>query len=269
MNSVSSRPPLGPALPEAFEASAQAAAAQGDDGVNPFRGPVHASFLETAADGDLASGLDDPGADTKSLGPELGVPHAVTVFLDVGDRVLSLDDPGGIDPKGGEDRIDVSRIEFGLAFFDPREGSFALRTEDRLSDRSQVLLCMEEVKDLNGFGKMLVCDVPDPGSAVSDHDLTGNGVELAAGGFPEETYGKVGRLCVRVLRGGAFDCGGVGGGPFVPDRKALVIGRLRAPDDTELHLAGLGGAVGLFSGPIGQLLHPHRDSRPVGAEVEG
>ena len=60
----------GSSLPEVLEASAEDAAAQGDDGVGPGDGPAHAGALEPVADL-LASGLDDARRDAQAPGAEL------------------------------------------------------------------------------------------------------------------------------------------------------------------------------------------------------
>ena len=127
---------------------------------------------------------------------------------------------------------------------------------------------MEEVQDLDGSGEVFRGEVPDPGGSVCDDDLPDHVVEPAPGGFPQNPGGEVGRTLSCIGGRGAFYGGGIAGGAFVPDGNALVVGRLRAPDDAELHFPGLCGAVLLFSRPAGDLLAAHGDPRPVGPQIE-
>ena len=57
-------------FPEGFEAAAEDAAAQGEDGIGAVDGPVHAGALEARPDGMFAAGLDDAGGDAQAPGPE-------------------------------------------------------------------------------------------------------------------------------------------------------------------------------------------------------
>ena len=60
-------------FPEGFEAAAEDAAAQGEDGVGAVDGPVHAGALEARPDGMFAASLDDAGGDAQAPGPERGI----------------------------------------------------------------------------------------------------------------------------------------------------------------------------------------------------
>src|SRR5437588_12418390 len=70
---------LGAAFPESLEASAELAAAQGDDGVGALDGPVHACPLEPRPNYDFATRLHDAGRSTEALFFELGIPHAPSI----------------------------------------------------------------------------------------------------------------------------------------------------------------------------------------------
>lgn len=229
---------------------------------------MHAGLFESRSDGGFASGFDNSGGDTESLGAELGIAHAVTVSFDVAETLLCRRDSGGIDSEVGQDFVDLSGLEVLASFPDPGRGLLAFRTEDRLSDCSNVLLGMKEVEDLDRPGEVLLGDVPDPGSPVSDHDLTDDCIKLSTGSFPEDPGGKGGDLVLGIVRGGTFDGGGVALGPFVPDGNPLGVGRLRAPEDTKLHLPGFGGPVLLLSRPVDQGFLPHGDPGSVRSKVE-
>ena len=79
-----------PSFPEAFEASAEDAASQGEDGIGAVDGPVHAGALEARPDGMFATGFDDAGGDAQAPGPEGGIAHALTVADEIVDALAGL-----------------------------------------------------------------------------------------------------------------------------------------------------------------------------------
>src|SRR5467141_683330 len=71
------------ALPEVLIASAEFRAAQGDDGIGPLDGPVHASPLEACSDHHFASRFEDAGGGTQTLSVKLRVAHASAIAEDI------------------------------------------------------------------------------------------------------------------------------------------------------------------------------------------
>src|SRR5438093_13012682 len=71
------------ALPEVLIASAEFRAAQGDDGIGPLDGPVHASPLEACSDHHFASRFEDAGAGTQTRSVKLRVAHASAIADDI------------------------------------------------------------------------------------------------------------------------------------------------------------------------------------------
>ena len=53
-----------------------------------------------------------------------------------------------------------------------------------------MLFGMKAVDDLHGLRKLIFGDVPDPRSAVAEHDLTGRLVEAAAQGLASDALGE-------------------------------------------------------------------------------
>ena len=81
-------------VPEGFEAAAEDAAAQGEDGVGAVDGPVHAGALEARPDGMFAASLDDAGGDAQAPGPERGIAHALTVADEIVDAFAASSQVG-------------------------------------------------------------------------------------------------------------------------------------------------------------------------------
>ena len=90
-------------FPEAFEAAAEDAAAQGEDGIGAVDGPVHAGALEARPDGMFAASLDDAGGDAQAPGPERGIAHALTVPDEIVDAFAGLVAGWGVVGEGGDD----------------------------------------------------------------------------------------------------------------------------------------------------------------------
>src|SRR5215469_12498571 len=65
-------------------------AAQGDDGVGAFDGPVHAGLLEPLVDDGLAACLHHAGADEQAAGAEPVVAHAGRVGQEVAQFLVRL-----------------------------------------------------------------------------------------------------------------------------------------------------------------------------------
>ncbi len=71
------------AFPEVLKATTELRAAESDDGVGAWHGPVHSGAFEPRADSHFASGFDHSGGSTQALRMELRIAHAVSVGLKI------------------------------------------------------------------------------------------------------------------------------------------------------------------------------------------
>ena len=124
-------------FPEAFEAAAEDAAAQGEDGIGAVDGPVHAGALEARPDGMFAASLDDAGGDAQAPGPERGIAHALAVADEIVDAFAGLVAGWGVVGEGGDDGADAAGIEFVPSLFRPLRGEFGPGCVDGLGDVPQ------------------------------------------------------------------------------------------------------------------------------------
>ena len=148
-------------FPEAFEAAAEDAAAQGEDGIGAVYGPVHAGALEARPDGMFAAGFDDAGGDAQALGPERGIAHALTVADEIVDAFAGLVAGWGVLGEGGDDGADAAGIEFITSLFRPLRGEVGPGCVDGLGDVPEVAFGVEDVDDLDRIGETLVGEGPD------------------------------------------------------------------------------------------------------------
>ena len=153
-------------FPEGFEAAAEDAAAQGEDGVGAVDGPVHAGALEARPDGMFAASLDDAGGDAQAPGPERGIAHALTVADEIVDAFAGLVAGWGVVGEGGDDGADAAGIEFVTSLFRPLRGEVGPGCVDGLGDVPEVAFGVEDVDDLDRIGETLVGEGPDPGRTV-------------------------------------------------------------------------------------------------------
>ena len=96
--------------------------------------------------------------------------------------------------RSGDDGAQPAGVEFSAPVPGPPLGQVGPRAVDGLGDVAQVLLGVVDVNDLDGPGKLLGGDVPNPRSAVTDDDLTVCGVETAPYCLAMDTLGEGGRL---------------------------------------------------------------------------
>ena len=148
-------------FPEAFEAAAEDAAAQGEDGIGAVYGPVHAGALEACPDGMFAAGFDDAGGDAQAPGPERGIAHALTVADEIVDAFAGLVAGWGVLCEGGDDGADAAGIEFITSLFRPLRGELGPGCVDGLGDVPEVAFGVEDVDDLDRIGETLVGEGPD------------------------------------------------------------------------------------------------------------
>ena len=89
-----------------------------------------------------------------------------------------------------------SGVQLGTAVLGPPVGQVGPGAVDGLGDIAQVLLGVVDVNDLDGVGKLLGGDVPNPRRAVADDDLTVRGVKTAPLRLAMDPLGEGGRLRV-------------------------------------------------------------------------
>ena len=138
---------------------------------------------------------------------------------------------------------------------------------DGLGHVAQMLLGVVDVDDLDGVGKLLVGQVPDPGGAVAEDDLSGGGGEAAPLRLAMGALGEGGRLRVGVAAGRALNGGVVADRPRVAARPAFGVAPFGRPRRRQLDLAGLGGAVGLLAAAPGDLGRADRHAGPIQPQV--
>ena len=197
-------------FPEGFEAAAEDAAAQGEDGIGAVDRPVHTGALEARPDGMFAASLDDAGGDAQAPGPERGIAHALTVADEIVDAFAGLVAGWGVVGESGDDGADAAGIEFVTSLFCPLRGEVGPGCVDGLGDVPEVAFGVEDVDDLDRIGETLVGEGPDPGCAVAEDDPAVGIGETAAFGFAAHALGEGGGFAVGIATGGRLDGGGVG-----------------------------------------------------------
>ena len=148
---------------------------------------------------------------------------------------------------------EASGVQLGLPVLCPLLGALRPGPVDGLGHVSQMLLGVLDVDDLDGVGKLLVGQVPDPGGAVAEDDLSSGGDEAAPLRLAMGALGEGSRLRVGVAAGRALNGGVVADRPRVTARPALGVAPFGRPRRRQLDLAGLGGAVGLLAAAPGDL----------------
>ncbi len=138
---------------------------------------------------------------------------------------------------------------------------------DGLGDVAQVLLRVVDINDLDGAGKLLGGQVPDPRGAVAEDDALGCGVETAPYCLSIGPLCESGRLRVGVAAGRAFDRGVVADRPEIAHGVALCVAPFGRPHGGQLDLAGLGRTVGLLAAAAFDLGWAHRHAGAVQPQV--
>ena len=156
---------------------------------------------------------------------------------------------------------------FGTPVPGPPVGQVGSGAVDGLGDVAQVLLGVVDINDLDGAGKVLGGQVPDPRGAVADDDALGRRVETAPYCLAIGPLCEGGRLRVGVAAGRAFDRGVVADRPAVPHGAALCVAPFGRPHGGQLDLAGLGRAVGLLAAASFDLGWAHRHAGAVQPQV--
>jgi hypothetical protein len=161
-------------FPEGLPATAELTAAQGDDGVGATDGPAHPGLFEPAAGDGLAAGLDDSRPHEEPLFSEVGVTHAVSVGLEVGDApaqfVLLGGGAGAETVHARDDRLDVAGVQFDDAEIGPGLGLGCAGAVEDLGEFAEVFASVVEIDDLDGAREVLVGEIPDPQGAVAEDD---------------------------------------------------------------------------------------------------
>ena len=105
------------ALPEVLKTTTEFWAAESDDGIGAWNGPVPTGEFETGANGRLASSLDNADGSTEALGVELGIAHMVSVGLEVMETAARLIGARDLAADGVEQSPESSGVEFLLPAF--------------------------------------------------------------------------------------------------------------------------------------------------------
>jgi hypothetical protein len=93
-------------------------------------------------------------------------------------------------PDGCEQSLEFSGVEFFLPAIRPLESSWRRETVQSFSEFTQVLFGMKAVDDLHGLRKLILRDIPDPRSAVAEHDLMERLLEAATQGLASDALGE-------------------------------------------------------------------------------
>ena len=83
-----------------------------------------------------------------------------------------------------------------------------VRGVETAGDIPEVLASVVEIDDVNGSGKMLVREVPNPFGSIGDNDFLNGAAPAAIPGFQINSFAEL---------GGRFDGSGVGCGVRIPD----------------------------------------------------
>jgi hypothetical protein len=140
---------------------------------------VHTCAFEARANGDLASSLDNARGSAQALGVKFRVAHTFSVGLEIVQATARVLGTGYLAPDGREQSLEFPGVEFFLPAIHPLESSWRCGTVQSFSEFAQVLFGMKAVDDLHGLGKLICRDVPDPRSAIAEHDLAGRLLEAA------------------------------------------------------------------------------------------
>lgn len=125
---------------------------RGDDGVCAAYAPVHASPLEPGTDNHFATGFENPGRGTKTLGVKLRVAHASAVVEDVHRTLDRLGGESGMGAERVNNGVQFAIVQFSAASRCPLF-AFAGCAEDRVSGSVQSFFGMVSIEDLSGLGK--------------------------------------------------------------------------------------------------------------------
>src|SRR5450631_4620973 len=231
-----------PRFPEFFPSSAELAAPERNDGVGTGDSPAHSGLLEPKPHDCLAASFNNTRTDEQTLSAELGVAHAILVDLEIGDGFADfLPSLQGLRSQalhGGDYGFHIAGIELRFTSRCPFAGLFTGRPVESFSQIRQVLTGMIQIYNLNGGGKVLCDDAPDPRSSVSHHNHLLSLTEPPPDRFGINAWAKVlSRL----------DSTDIGGGSLVANGIASGILPGLSEDTAELGFAGLGLAVGVFA----------------------
>ncbi len=124
------------------------------------------------------------------MGVKLRVAHTFAVGLEIVQATARVRGAGYLAPDGREQSLEFSAVEFFLPAIRPLESSGRREAVQSFSEFAQVLFSMKAVDDLHGLRKLIFRDIPDPRSAVAEHDLTGRLVEATTQGLASDALGE-------------------------------------------------------------------------------
>jgi hypothetical protein len=126
-------------------------------------------------------------------------------------------------PDGCEQSWEFSGVEFFLPAIRPLESSWRRETVQSFSEFAQVLFGMKAVDDLHGLRKLIFRDIPDPRSAVAEHDLVERLLEATTQGLASDALGERRTFGSGIQRGSAFQGRRVADRSFIADGRAFCI----------------------------------------------
>jgi hypothetical protein len=201
------------------ETSIKVGTTKSEDGVSALDSPEHAGLFEARADHGSATSLDNTGANEQTLFAELGIVYTcrvggeivgfITEFLgEIGVSGLNL-------AKRSNELGDFAFVQpTFLMKPNPGVAAFGVGGIKQACQVPQVLAGVKQIDDLNGAGKVLAGQVPDPFRAIAQNDLLGGAAPAA---FPSlDIKPPTERL-------GTFDGADVGGRSGVADRIAFRV----------------------------------------------
>src|SRR5205807_9951773 len=133
-----------------LEASAEIAAAQGDDGVGALDGPVHACPLEPRPNYDFATRLHDAGRSTEALFFELRIPHAPSISPDVLNTFSRLFVLTDVAAQRVHQGFQVTFVKLLTTCIDPCLALGAVSIND-LSHFAEMFFGMKAIENLSGL----------------------------------------------------------------------------------------------------------------------
>jgi hypothetical protein len=169
--------------------------------------------------------------------------------------------------NGGEQRGELSAIEFFLSSFGPRTSARRGGAIESFAELTEVLLGMKAVDNLDRSGEQFRDEIPDPGSSSSERRGTRSLREAAALGLAPDPLSKGRTLLSTVRGGGTFNGRRIGDGSFITDRGAVAAERFRAPDRAEFDFPCFRATLGL-TGHAGQFLGTQGDPGSIDAQVQ-
>jgi len=104
---------------------------------------------------------------------ELWVAHALSIGLEIVQATAGFLGAKNLAADGVEQSLEFSGVQFFLSTFCPFPSAWMSETVQSFSESAQALFGMIAVNDLDGLGKLIVGDVPNPKSPSPSTTLRG------------------------------------------------------------------------------------------------